>query len=128
MWKSVVLLWLLLGGGAMSVAAEPLLDPLRPDHYATGESPSLVGAKTEPSEVVWQLTTVLVSDARQLAIINGRTVREGDLINGYRVEAIERDRVVLKNKERSVVVPRIGTGLKKTGSTVDLNGKEGSAQ
>jgi len=128
MRRIVVCLLLFLCGVMTPVAGETLHDPLRPGSFSGSGSQPAAGGKTMPQEPDWQLTAVLVSKARLVAIVNGRTVQVGDLLQGYRVKSIERDQVVLNNKQKTVVVPRNGTGLKSPASTGGLNGKEGSTQ
>lgn len=41
----------------------------------------------------------LVSQARRVAIINGQRVRQGDMVDGYRVVAIGTRRVVLEGSD-----------------------------
>jgi hypothetical protein len=44
----------------------------------------------------WTVTAILVAGARRIAIVNDRMVRPGDrLEDGARIEAVERDHVVL---------------------------------
>jgi hypothetical protein len=118
---------LLVGCSVFAVAAASLQDPLRPGGYSASASRQVGELKAEP-EPVWQLTAVLFSDARLVAVINDQTVQVGDFLGGYRVKSIERDQVVLSNKDRTMVVRRAGTGLKKPATTVGVPGKEGSAQ
>jgi len=71
--------------------AQALSDPMRPPHFEPH-----VAEPTPPAEpVTWALTMVKYSQTRRSALLNGRTVREGDVVEGARVSAIERDAVVL---------------------------------
>jgi hypothetical protein len=44
------------------------------------------------------LTLVMLNGAKKLAIINDRVLREGEMLNGYRVTRIEKDKVRLNGK------------------------------
>jgi len=57
-------------------------DPMKPNYYefTGGSLNKAMGALT--------LDMVLFSEERQLAIVNGKTVKEGDVIEGARVVAI----------------------------------------
>jgi len=46
-------------------------------------------------ETQWRLESVLISDRRRVAVINGHTVGAGDTVDGARVLAIEPGRVRL---------------------------------
>lgn len=119
------LLLLLFSGIA---AAETLHDPLRPRGLSAsvGQNTSVkLGRQKEPD---WQLTATLCSEKRVVAVINGQTAQVGDKLNGYRVKAIERDKVLLTKGNRTIEVLRAGTGLKKTSILVAVDGKEGRSQ
>lgn len=87
-----------LGGVALvsqqsTWAAEALTDPTRPLGYSAAQ----------PGAPTWHLQSVLVSDARKLATINGQTLHENDVIrgsSGIRVAQIERDGVILQQGEK----------------------------
>ncbi|MCM8776540.1 MAG: hypothetical protein NC930_09385 [Candidatus Omnitrophica bacterium] len=53
------------------------------------------------------LTGILVSGKRKVAIINRIFVREGDSVEGMMIEKIEKDRVLLKNGNEEIIL-RIG--------------------
>jgi len=121
-----IFLLLLFGSGPLVFAAETLHDPLRPSVHSVAAGHK--AALTERQEPDWQLTAVLISDTRLLAVLNGRTVRVGDDLDGYRVKSIEKNKVVLGKNKRTLVVPRVGTGLKKAVPAGSMDGKEGSTQ
>jgi hypothetical protein len=59
----------------------------------------------------WQgvaLTGVLFRENRKTAILDHALVREGDMIRGAKVLRIEKDRVVLQQKEKEITV-RLGS-------------------
>lgn len=99
MKRSTELLWLagaLLAGAAQAQQAS-LPDPTRPPAVLTAPAP---GAATPRSEAdTLQLTSILVSQkpgGRRLAVINGKTLRQGERIGGMVVEAIRPTEVVLR--------------------------------
>lgn len=116
---------MLLGSGAMVAGAATFQDPLRPSGYSAAQQEHARKIEQAPA---WKLTAVLFSDARLVAVINGRTVRVGDILEGYRVKSIARDQVVLNKKDRTIVVQRTGTGLKKPVRIDGLNSQKGSVQ
>jgi type II secretory pathway component PulC len=61
----------------------------------------------------WKLTAVLLSDTRSVAVVNGQSMQLGDVLDGYTLMTIHKDRVVLNGKGRKLVIERSGTGLKK---------------
>jgi hypothetical protein len=73
---------LLLFAGASAFAAEELFDPTRPPLYM--EQPVFDSA--DPDGLV--LSAILISEERQIAVINGQPVRKGDRVAGSRVVAI----------------------------------------
>jgi hypothetical protein len=46
-----------------------------------------------------KVSLILVNSNRKIAIIDGTLLHEGDLIDRYRLERIEKNKVLLKNKE-----------------------------
>lgn len=118
----LIFIVLLLSSAATAVSSEPLQDPLRPGGFSARDN--LKMAEEKPPH--WQLSAVLISASRQVALLNGRTVAVGDVIEGYRVEAIQRDQVVMNNKKRRTVVRRAGTGLKQVTAADAVVGKKGS--
>jgi hypothetical protein len=55
-------------------------------------------------DVTLSLGYIVFKPSDPFAEINGREVRQGSLVEGYRVEEIERDRVRLRQGERTVVL------------------------
>ena len=81
---------LLLAAPALPVISGP--DPMRP--------PTLPIARVPTQQVTdstqWQLKLIRRSGDRQVALINGELVREGELVNGARVKSIGQHQVILK--------------------------------
>jgi hypothetical protein len=46
-----------------------------------------------------RVSMILVNKNRKIAIIDGKLVNEGDVVDRHRIARIEKDRVLLKNKE-----------------------------
>jgi hypothetical protein len=106
-----VLVWSSWTGEA--VAAE-FTDPMKPMNYtATTAGPNTDALKEKKKTDLWTLSAVLLSDNRSVAVVNGQTLRLGDLLEGYTLTGIYQDRVVFNGKGRKLVLKRSGTGLKK---------------
>lgn len=99
--------WLInivLTSASIGVLAEPaatidVRDPTTPLGQVTG-----VGT-TAASE--WVLDSVLISPKRKLAVINGQTIREGEIIpgsNAIKIQHILPQSVVLQQGEKSWVL------------------------
>ncbi len=87
---------LLLLCSASSGGAQPFRDPTRPPRAAV--------AAEKVDRGSWTLSSVLVSPARRVALLNGRAVQEGALIDGARVVAIEAGRVRLRQNRQEFSV------------------------
>ncbi len=84
------------------------VDPMRPSNYQAFDPVVSEDISTEH----WKLTAVLLSEQRSVAVINGKLLQPGGVLEGYRVEEIFMDKVILKNKEQTLILHRAGTGLK----------------
>lgn len=95
---------------------DPLVDPLRPSRFQAPETVPSAPSVTKKAEEVssWQFTTVLISNERSVAVINGQAFQVGDVLEGYRLVEIFTDKVVFKNSQGKRVLKRAGTGLRKT--------------
>lgn len=60
-------------------AAQEIGDPTRPTTFRTSAP---VETLAQPQ---WRLQSTLVASQRRVAVINGRTVREGEMIDGARL-------------------------------------------
>lgn len=71
---------------AMATVPAQTPDPTRPPNAS-----ELAAWRGHPGAQApaWRLESVLISERRRVAVINGRRVAEGDLIDGARVHAIE---------------------------------------
>ena len=91
----------------LALAQAELRDPTRPPDYAASAA---VGALA-PSKP-WELTSVLISGTRKVAVLNGRSVREGDAIGDAVVVKILPNAVRLSGKGRVFTVSLVATGAK----------------
>ena len=65
-----------------------------------GFPPSALSEVAPPrSATVERVSMILVNKDKRMAVVDGRLVNEGDWINQSRVEKIERNRILLKNKK-----------------------------
>lgn len=74
--------------------ASALNDPTRPTDPALYFAGNNAGG--------WALQSILFSDDRRIAIINGKRVQEGDRIGSARVARIQDSQVVLKTRGRTL--------------------------
>jgi hypothetical protein len=92
-----------------------------------GGRPGSPGAEKagQADAAVFRVTTILISGPNRVAAVNGILVREGDELRGYRVEAIEDNRVVFKRGKEKMVI-HIDSGdkysFKKTSHDRQLSG------
>lgn len=85
---------LLAAVAPQQLVAEELRDPTRPLGYASAAAPAGQQLK---------LNSILISSERKLAIINGQTLRENDVIvgsGGVRVKRINANDVLLQQGTR----------------------------
>jgi len=95
---------------------ESLPDPTRPDK-AEEERGSAAGAKQQQAPS-WELTSIIHSPRRKLAVINGEIRKVGEHVAGAKVLTIQPDTVILLYRgQRRVLqlLPR-ETGLSRTGN------------
>jgi len=117
----LALLLLCAAGNCCAEATEQFVDPMRPIRYQTPVAKkSAVEKKLQADTKSWKLTAVLTSAGRSVAVINGESFQVGGRLDGYRLVQIDFDKVILKNKQRTLVLHRAGTGLKKMSTTRDI--------
>lgn len=85
-------------------------DPTRPPSFSGLAS----GAAQDSGAPAWQLSSILVSPQRRLAIINGKTVRQGDHINNARVLKIRITGVTLRTSKETFTVKLLPVRVKTT--------------
>ena len=110
----LTVLLLCLAGESFAAKLDQFVDPMRPVRYQASSSTQEAEAEADEVDVkAWKLSAVLISTERCVAVINGKSLQEGELLDGYRIIQIRPDKVLLKNKQRKLVLRRAGTGLKK---------------
>ena len=97
---------LVLGAGAARAQELPLGDPMRP--YRVESTPGT--ERSAPDRL--ELSAVLISTTRRIAVINGNFYREGDQVAGARITRIEPGSVRLRRGGEDVVVPLIREGAR----------------
>lgn len=100
--------------GALPISVEALRDPTRPPADPTLSRP----AENHAAEH-WQLSSILISPQRRIAVINGRSLQVGQSLAGARVLSIEADQVVLRQGERTHIL-RLNSHHLKTPTPVVL--------
>lgn len=90
--KSLVLIF----GVCQSPAAE-LLDPTRPLEF---RSPTVHDREASIMTTTLVVESILISPRRRIVVINGRTLGEGDFLNGMEITAIDEGGVSMKKDGR----------------------------
>ena len=90
-------------------AAETLKDPTQPANYRLKDVKG-VGTKAAPK---WVLSSTLISPARRLATINGKTLAVGERIGDARVLSIESARVALMDGNKEIILELLPTDFKR---------------
>jgi len=104
--RPVLLLALaLVCASAVAADHDGLQDPLRPPGWGQHAASSVDTSR-------WQLSSTLVSSGRHVAIVNGRTVRAGDHVDGARVLAIRSGRVRLVYRGHHFTIRRDATRVR----------------
>ncbi|MBT8136525.1 MAG: general secretion pathway protein GspB [Gammaproteobacteria bacterium] len=80
-----------------SAVAEQLFDPMRP--YSRAALPVVAGNKAPAG---FALSAIVYSPDRRVAVINGEPVAEGQKIGGATVRSIERGKVQLDYRGKTV--------------------------
>ncbi|MGQ0586740.1 MAG: general secretion pathway protein GspB [Gammaproteobacteria bacterium] len=101
---------------------------------AAGESPAQLRDPTQPTPLEetaparpvqsgprWRLQSTLVADDRRLAVINGRTVAQGERIDGATVQEVRQGGVTLEIEGRRIE-------LRLLRDSADVKGSAGSGE
>jgi hypothetical protein len=94
------------GTEATSGERNPFALPVGIQKKAALHSKEATGSETAGKEMfpVFRVTTILISGRTKVAAINGRLMREGDELNGYRIAEISGRQVTLsKGKEKLIL-------------------------
>ena len=85
-----------LSGNAHDVFAQQLRDPTRPPAGLT-QSGGKQGAQPKDSDL--NLQSILIAPNRRSAIIDGRLLRVGEVLSGFKVVSIEEGAVTLRGAQ-----------------------------
>lgn len=102
---------LALAGMALTTAAEPVADPMRPPDGAQGKGGA--EAAPPPPRPDLALQSTLVAAGRRSAVINGRIVGVGGVIEGVRVVGITPSRVRLRDARGTFTLRLPSVGMKR---------------
>ncbi|MGI9328048.1 MAG: hypothetical protein ACR2PZ_22700 [Pseudomonadales bacterium] len=93
---TVALLVSLLLATSIAHGNEPgLSDPMRPNWYG-------LKAKAKKQPRIPELSSIIASDDRRLAVINGKVMREGERKNGVLLRQVLPDRVLVVTADRQL--------------------------
>jgi hypothetical protein len=110
----VMILLFCVAGEGVAATEQQFVDPMRPSHYQDqSNTRSVVEKQPQVKTGSWELTAVLLSPGRSVAVINGKSLQLGEQLEGYKLIQVQSDRVILRNKQEKLVLRRTGTGLKK---------------
>ena len=84
-------------------------DPTRPPGYRL----ALPGGKVAARAVRYSLSSVRISSLHRSAVVNDRSVEQGDIINGAKVVAINPSSVKLKKQGKTFTVNLVSQIIKK---------------
>lgn len=104
----ITLLLVCLVWPAAAVAAEQLRDPTRPSWLPDP------GRQQRPVVTRYRLESVLIAAERRVAVINGRVVTVGDVVDGAAVLSIEPEAVTLRRDGRELVLKLLPGSVKTT--------------
>lgn len=114
-----LLLTLLAGGSHAGEESEQvtLRDPMRPDGYRSARQPA--EQKEAEKRWQWRVNSILISEDRRLAVVNGRSVRVGDRVGPASVVEILPYAVRLRHGGK------LKTILLEAGSVKQPSGRQG---
>ncbi|MFK5926757.1 MAG: hypothetical protein QM483_09020 [Desulfuromusa sp.] len=117
----LVILLSCFAGECFAEQSNQFVDPMRPVRYQAPVGKNSVAEKKQRTDTKeWKLTAVLISAGRSVAVINGKSLQEGEQLGGYKLIQIDTDKVILNNKQEKLVLRRAGTGLKKISTKSDI--------
>jgi MSHA biogenesis protein MshK len=97
----------LLLGSVMPLVAAALEDPTRPPDFVGVAN----GAK-QSQVPTWQVSSILISKDRRMAVVNGKTVRQGDQVDSARVIRISPIAVTLRSSVETFTVKLLPAQVK----------------
>ncbi|MEM1229207.1 MAG: hypothetical protein AAGI15_01625 [Pseudomonadota bacterium] len=97
----VTVLLLCLPPHALAAEGDPVLqDPTRPNWYG-------LKAKARKAASELQLSSIIISANRRLAVINGDLMREGERRNGVLLKEVLKDRVLVVSADKGLRALRL---------------------
>jgi hypothetical protein len=90
---------LILVIGAAGADETPARDPMRP--FGRAAATAAAAAVNKPR---FELTAVLIAPTRRVAIVNGKPYREGEVVDGAQIAAIEPAAVRLREHDAEFLV------------------------
>lgn len=88
------------GAAAPELAAIPMKDPTRPNWYG-------IKARARKAASSLELSSIIISANRRLAVINGDLMREGEQRNGLLLKEVLKDRVLVVNADKQLRALRL---------------------
>ena len=114
----LIFLFFCVAGSCCAATSELFVDPMQPIRY---QATSVRQATTKDVTTKdWTLTAVLISAGRSVAVVNGKSLQKGEILDGYKLVEITPDKVLMRNGKRKLVLRRAGTGLKKISPSKDI--------
>ena len=87
------------------LAAQPLVTLALRDPTLPPRAPQTDPDKAPQAQATWELTSILISPERRIAVINGKSLQVGQSIAGARVLSIDPHKVVLRHGSRQITLP-----------------------
>jgi MSHA biogenesis protein MshK len=97
----------LLAACSSVYAQTAIVDPMRPPNASAVSSGS-----TSARNKGWLVSQILISPGRRLAVVNGRVVNVGNVVNGATVSAIYGNAVELRLNGNAVLLEPIFVDIK----------------
>jgi len=97
-------------------AGAELIDPTRPASY----TPASVAQKEAGG---WKISSIIIGDDRRVAIIDGRSVMQGDELHGMKVISISPYDVILKGNNKEMQISLLPEKVKLPVSGKELQGE-----
>ena len=85
-----------------------LVDPTRPPNAIPSE------LQGPAREVPWLLSAIFIAQGRQIAVVNGRPVKAGEVVDGATVKRIARTGVLLATPDGDLDLPLVEARVKPT--------------
>lgn len=101
---------------AENVHSQALIDPTRPANLTPANLPESVeveGLTEQKEEPVFTLQAIKIARTDRLAVINGQTVKAGEVIGLAKVKAIQADAVLLDVKGQSIRLSLLPNSIKR---------------